>query len=175
MEAAHPQVKFYYKECCHGRHLCMMKRVFGYSTHLSESNMRPIYAFQLSFHLLPFILITSGALFHLAIWNSQRPLSEQLLFLQITQTAPLFTKIAEGSLNCQFKGCCLATPLFWSYELHLYPSLVCKLSEDPTQCLVHNRNTLKNHRPQWLGPWGMVSNGLPIISLTTHLYLLFLT
>lgn len=74
--AAHPQVKSYYKECCHCWHLCMMKRVFCHSTHLSESNTRPVYAFQLLFHLLPFILITSGALFLLIIWNSQRPLSE---------------------------------------------------------------------------------------------------
>ena len=100
MEAAHPQVISCYKECCHSRHHRVMKRVFGYSTHLSESNMRPIYAFQLPFHLVPFILITSGASFHLTIWNSQIPRLEQLLFLQVIQSPPLLTELAEGSLDC---------------------------------------------------------------------------
>lgn len=100
MEASHPQVISCYKECCHSCHCCVMKRVFGHSTHLSESNMRPIYVLQLPFHLVPFILITSGALFHLTIGNSQMPLLEPLLFLQIIQSPPLFTKTANGSLDC---------------------------------------------------------------------------
>ena len=120
MEAAHPQVISCYKECCHRCYCRVMKRVFGYSTHLSESNVRPIYALQLPFHLVPFILITSGALFHLTVWNSQTPVLEQLLFLQIIQSPPLFTKIAEGSLDCRIQRLLLShstTLVLWTTPL----------------------------------------------------------
>lgn len=115
---------------------------FGRSTHLSESNMRPIYVLQLPFHLVPFILITSGALFHLTIGNSQKtPLLEQLLFLQIIQSPPLFTKTAEGSLDCQIQRLLLShsTTLVLCTTPLPFASLqtLCGYS----QCLVHTRNT----------------------------------
>lgn len=55
MEAAHPQVKSYYEECCCRWHLCMMKRVFCHSTLLSEQHKTclclPATVSSSSFHL----------------------------------------------------------------------------------------------------------------------------
>lgn len=149
MEAAYPQVKSYYKECCSCWHLRMMKRVFCHSTHLSESNMRPIYASQLLFHLLPFISITSGVLFLLTSRNSQRPLSEKLLFFPNCKEQHRAHLHLQGLLKApstvRFKGYFSATLLLlvlWAIML-FFSTLW-----GPNPVPGHYRKMFRNHQ-EW--------------------------